>query len=152
MRQEGKECFWLHIRLGLYSRGKTFHTPSEEKEDYSACSICISQFQQCNRVAFAHVVSPGGGAFAILQRPWGWAFAYPGATPGHLTHVFLKVPWISSTEKTRRLWSNGLSVRDQKHLSMFFQACFLNFGYFFIYLKYLVLKTKYKGMNIIRRT
>ena len=41
--QEAKECpsfplgnrsvyFWL----GLYSRGKTFHTPSEEKEDYSA--------------------------------------------------------------------------------------------------------------------
>ena len=29
----------LYIRLGLYSRsrGKTFHTPSEEKEDYSAC-------------------------------------------------------------------------------------------------------------------
>ena len=26
----------LYIRLGLYSPGKTFHTPSEEKEDYSA--------------------------------------------------------------------------------------------------------------------
>ena len=26
----------LYIRLGLYSRGKTLHTPSEEKEDYSA--------------------------------------------------------------------------------------------------------------------
>ena len=29
----------LYIRLGLYSRGKTFHTPSEEKEDYSACML-----------------------------------------------------------------------------------------------------------------
>ena len=32
-----------------------------------------------NRGAFAHVVSPGG-----------WALAYPGAIPGHLTHVFSK--------------------------------------------------------------
>ena len=43
MRQEEKEYpsfplgNRLYIRLGLYSRGKTFHTPSEEKEDYSAC-------------------------------------------------------------------------------------------------------------------
>ena len=34
-----------------------------------------------NSGAFAHVVSPGGGASAILSRPGGWAFAYPGATP-----------------------------------------------------------------------
>ena len=39
MRQSAKEypSFQLenrlYIRLGLYSRGKTFHTPSEEKED-----------------------------------------------------------------------------------------------------------------------
>ena len=41
-----------------------------------------------NRGAFAEVVSPWGGAFAILSRPGGWALAYPGASPGHLTHVF----------------------------------------------------------------
>ena len=46
--------------------------------------LCINQFQRCpsppgNRGAFAHVVSPGG-----------WALAYPGATPGHLTPVFSK--------------------------------------------------------------
>ena len=29
----------LCIRLGLHSRAKTFHTPSEEKEDYSACML-----------------------------------------------------------------------------------------------------------------
>ena len=40
-----------------------------------------------NRGAFAHVVSPGDGASAILSRPEGWAFAYPGATPGHSTRV-----------------------------------------------------------------
>ena len=50
-----------------------------------------------NRGAFVHVGSPRGGAFAIFSRPGGWAFAYPGATPGHLTHVFLKVLWMSSS-------------------------------------------------------
>ena len=34
-------------------------------------------------------VSHGGGAWAILSQPGGWALAYPGATPGHLTHMFL---------------------------------------------------------------
>ena len=43
-----------------------------------------------NRGAFAHVVSPGGGAFTILSQPGGWALAYPGATPRHLTHMFSK--------------------------------------------------------------
>ena len=42
MRQRAKEypSFLLgnrlYLRLGLYSRGKIFHSPSEEKEDYSA--------------------------------------------------------------------------------------------------------------------
>ena len=42
MRQQGKEYpsfpleNRLYIRLALYSRAKTFHTPSEEKEDYWA--------------------------------------------------------------------------------------------------------------------
>ena len=31
-----------------------------------------------------------------------------------------------------------------------FKGMFLNFGYFFIYVKYLMLKKKYKGTNIIR--
>ena len=45
MRQEAKEYpsfplgNWLYIRLGLYSRAESFHTPSEEKEDYSACML-----------------------------------------------------------------------------------------------------------------
>jgi len=44
-----------------------------------------------NRGAFARVVSPGEGALAILSWPGGWVLAYPGATPGHLTHMFLKM-------------------------------------------------------------
>ena len=45
MRQEAKEypSFPLgnrfYIWLGLNPRGKTFHTPSEEKEDYSASML-----------------------------------------------------------------------------------------------------------------
>ena len=45
MRQEAKEYLSfplenrLYIRLGLYSRAETFHTPSKEKEDYSACML-----------------------------------------------------------------------------------------------------------------
>ena len=57
-----------------------------------------------NPGAFAHVVSLGGGAFVILSRPG--AGHLP--TPGHLTHVFSKVPWRNSSAKTRRL----LRVRD----------------------------------------
>ena len=45
-----------------------------------------------NRGAFAHVVSPGVRAFAILSQPGDWAFAHLGGTPGHLTHEFSKVP------------------------------------------------------------
>ena len=47
-----------------------------------------------NRGAFAHVVSPGVGLSQILSRPGGWALANPGATPGHLTHVFSKDGWV----------------------------------------------------------
>ena len=45
MRQETKEYpsfsheNRLYIRLGLYSRVKTFHSPSGEKLDYSACML-----------------------------------------------------------------------------------------------------------------
>ena len=38
--------------------------------------------------AFAHLVSPGGGALANLAWPGSRAFAYPGATPGVLTHLW----------------------------------------------------------------
>ena len=45
MRQEAKEYpsfplgNRLYIQLGLYSRAIIFHTPSEEKEDYSVCML-----------------------------------------------------------------------------------------------------------------
>ena len=43
-----------------------------------------------NRGAFAHVVSPGVVHSQFCHGPWGWALAYPGATPGRLSHVFSK--------------------------------------------------------------
>ena len=77
-----------------------------------------------NRGAFAEVVSPGGGAFAILSRPGAWALANPG-DPGHLTHVF-----SSLSEKMRPSLKTGLSVTDSKNLWMLLKVCFLNFRYF----------------------
>ena len=44
-----------------------------------------------NRGAFAHVGSPGGGAFAILWRPRGLSISVPRGDPQHLTHVFSKL-------------------------------------------------------------
>ena len=40
-----------------------------------------SAYPPGNPGAFAHVVSPWGGALAMLSRPGGWAFAYPQAIP-----------------------------------------------------------------------
>ena len=103
-----------------------------------------------NRGAFAHVVSPGDGTFAILSRRGCWAFAYPGVTPGNVTHVFLKVSWMSSAEKTRRLWSNGLSVRDKKDLLMFSQFwIFLHLLEIFN-VKTKILRNKYNQKQLTR--
>ena len=49
-------------------------------------SIPAAPIPPGNCGAFACLVSPGGGALANLARPGGRAFAYPGATPGVLTH------------------------------------------------------------------
>ena len=44
-----------------------------------------------NPVAFAHLVSLGGGEFAIFSRSGGWAFAYPWETPEYLTfHIWFR--------------------------------------------------------------
>ena len=52
MHQEAKEYpsfplgNRLYIRLCLYSRGKTFHMPSEENEDYSSSMISSIRHKQ----------------------------------------------------------------------------------------------------------
>ena len=85
--------------------------------------------------AFAQVVSPGAGAFAILSRPGDWALAYLGATPGHLTHV------KSLSEKTRPSLKTGLSVTDSKNLWMFLKAGV--FSQFKVFLHLYLLAYKY---------
>ena len=56
--------------------------------------LCISQFQvhlpppPGQLRAFVCLVSPGGGALSNFAWPEGRGFAYPGATPGLLTHTW----------------------------------------------------------------
>ena len=82
-----------------------------------------------NPGAFAHVVSPGGGAFVILSRSRGWAFAYPGATPGHLTHVFSKVLWRNSSAKDEAFVEDWLVVHQGLHklVDVFLKGMFSQF-------------------------
>ena len=83
-----------------------------------------------NRGAFAQVVSPGGGAFAILSRPQGLGITIPRGDPRAFgTRVFERQ--ISLSGRTRPLSKTGLSIRVWKNLSMFLKVCCLNFRYFF---------------------
>ena len=77
---------------------------------------------------------PGVGHSQFYRGPGGWALAYPGAIPGHLTRVFKR--HISLSGGTRPLSKTGLFIRDQKNLSMFLRVSFLNFRYFFITCKH----------------
>ena len=45
------------------------------------------------RATVGHLLTlsvPGVGHSQFYRGPGGWALAYPGATPGHLTHMFSK--------------------------------------------------------------
>ena len=42
---------------------------------------------------------PGVGHSQFYRDPGGWALAYPGATPGHLTRVFSKDGWVYREER-----------------------------------------------------
>ena len=69
-------------------------------------------------------VCPGGGALAILSQPGGWALAYPGATPGHLTHVFLNMgEFVGKDEDFVKDWlvRHGLEKLVDVFKSMFSQ-------------------------------
>ena len=64
-----------------------------------------------NRGAFAHVVSPGIGAFAILSRPRGLGISITRGDPRAFdTRVFERQ--ISLSGRTRPLSKTGLSIRD----------------------------------------
>ena len=86
-----------------------------------------------NRGAFAHVVSPGDEAFAMLSQPRGLGISIPQGDPGAFdTHVLERQ--ISLSGRKRLLSKTGLSIRDGKNFSMFLKVCFLNFRYFPYYL------------------
>ena len=62
-----------------------------------------------NRGAFVHVVSPGGGAFAILSRPRGLDFSVPRGDPRAFdTSVKATTSW----EKNVRGQLNMISVQE----------------------------------------
>ena len=64
-----------------------------------------------NRGAFAHVVSPGGRAFAILSRPPGLGISIPRGDPRAFdTRVFERQIILSG--RTRPLSKTGLSIGD----------------------------------------
>ena len=74
-----------------------------------------------NHGVFAHVVSPGG-----------WALASPGATPGHLTHVFSKLDEFIG--KDAAFVKDWLVRRGLEKLVDVFKD---KFSHFYIFLHYL---------------
>ena len=80
-----------------------------------------------NRRAFAQVVSPGGGAFAILSRPGGWALAYPAATPGHLTRVFFRINMEEFIRKDEAFVKDWLVRHGLEKLVDVFKGMFSQF-------------------------
>ena len=64
-----------------------------------------------NREAFAHLVRPEGGAFAILSPPGSWALAYPGANPGIWHTCFRKMDeFIVKAKASRRRKAIGALI------------------------------------------
>ena len=66
---------------------------------------------------------------------------------GHLTHVFSG----SLLGRKRPLLKTDLSVRDNKNLSMFLKACFLNFRYSSITCKHLHISDKVNYLLFIAK-
>ena len=90
---------------------KTYGT-NAKTETHRIQPLCINQFQQCpsppgNRGAFAHVVSPGGGAFAILSRLRGLGISVPRGDPKAFD---TSVKATTSREKNVRGQINMISV------------------------------------------
>ena len=64
-------------------------------------SINSSSAHPPPRASAGHLLTlsvPGVGHSQFYRGPGGWALAYPGATPGHLTHVFSKDEFIGKDE------------------------------------------------------
>ena len=86
--------------------------------------LCINQFQRCPsppRATAGHLLMlpvPGVGHSQFYLGSGGWALAYPGATPGHLTHAFSKDEFIGRTRPLSKTVHQGpekvvsVSVKD----------------------------------------
>ena len=94
-----------------------------------------------NRGAFAHVVSPGGGAFAILSRPRGLGISIPRGRPPGIWHTCFRTTdkFIGKDEAFFKDWLVSSGTRKT---SMFLKVCFLNFRHFFITCKHINISDK----------
>ena len=117
------------------------------------------QFQRCsspplppgNCGAFAPVVSPGGGAFAVLSWPQGLSVSIPQGDPRAFdTHVFERQIY-KFIEKDEAFVKDWLVHPGKKNLSMFLKVCFLNFRYFFITCKHINISVKVNYILLITK-
>ena len=87
-----------------------------------------------NRGAFAHVVSPGGGTFAILSWSRGLGISIPQGDPPSIWHTCFH--YIGEDETFVKDW---LVHQD---LSTLLKVCFLNLRYFSITWKHINISDK----------
>ena len=94
-----------------------------------------------NRRAFAHVVSPGGGTFAILSRPGGWANSLPpGDSQGIWHKCFRKMDEF--TRRDEDFVKDWLVRQGLEKLVDVFKGKFLNFRDLFITCKHINISDK----------
>ena len=70
---------------------------------------------------------PGVGHSQFYRGPGDWALAYPGATPGHLTHVFPKDRYIKFIEKDEAFEKDWLVYQGLEKLVNDFRGMFSQF-------------------------
>ena len=86
-----------------------------------------------NRGAFAHVVSPGGGALVNFIAARGLGIGIPRGDPRAFDTCFRKMDeFIEEGRGLNFVKDWLLRHQGKKNVSMFLEVCFLNFRYFFI--------------------
>jgi len=99
-----------------------------------------------NRGAFARVVSPGGGTFAILLQSRGWdirsffatrglGICVPRGDPRAVDTCVFESALDEFSRKDEAFVEQWLVRQGLEKLVMFLKVCFLNFAFFFIHLK-----------------
>ena len=127
---------WTLLKFSLWRQPKNLHMNSNKQLPNTSCENATLRYRNASvNSSGAHPppgqprgicsnVCPGGGALAILSQPGGWALAYPGATPGHLTHVFLNMEeFVGKDEDFVKDWlvRHGLEKLVDVFKSMFSQ-------------------------------